>query len=83
MVSEDEIIDKLKEIRDPSVSTENLFELGLVRLINIENGRVSVLVRAINQHCPSGFKIIEMVREKLLQMDGVDEVDVKLTFESI
>ncbi|MEO0224168.1 MAG: iron-sulfur cluster assembly protein [candidate division WOR-3 bacterium] len=80
-VSRDEIIEVLKTVYDPEIPV-NIVDLGLVYGIEIdENGKVYILMTLTAPGCPIGDTIAFEIKDKLLQIEGVSDVEVEITFD--
>lgn len=80
VVSEDVIIEALKEVYDPEIHY-NIYDLGLVYDVSVEDGKVHILMTLTTPACPIGPMIIEQIRENLMLIPGVNDVDIEFTFE--
>lgn len=80
MVSEDEIREALKDVIDPELNV-NIVDLGLVYEIEPSGDQVYILMTLTTPGCPLHGVFDEMVRQEVAKVDGVNEVDVELTFE--
>ncbi len=78
MVNRDQIIEVLKTVEDPDLLLDIWF-MGLVYKIEIEETRVLIEMTLTSPMCPAGPMLIEQVREKVRAL-GVQEVAVKLVF---
>lgn len=75
------IIEKLKEVYDPEIPV-NVYEIGLIYEINItDEGKAGILMTLTSPNCPVAESLPLEVKHKALEVDGIDEVDVELTFE--
>jgi FeS assembly SUF system protein len=72
--------DKLRECYDPEIPI-NIVDLGLVYGIDIDNGAVKVRMTLTAPGCPLADSIVEEVRQKLLELDGVRSADVELVWD--
>ena len=76
-----EIISLLQEVYDPEIPI-NVYDLGLIYEINIkENGLVHILMSLTSPTCPTADYIKSMIEEATMQAQGVNEVEVELTFD--
>ncbi len=80
MVTEDVIMDALKEVYDPELHY-NIVDLGLVYDVEVKDGNVRVLVTLTTPACPIGPMIIEQIHENVSILPGVKDVDVEITFD--
>lgn len=78
---EEKIIAVLRNIFDPEIPV-NIYELGLIYEIKVEeNGYVTVLMTLTSPNCPVAEIMPAQVKEEIGQLDGVNEVNVEVTFE--
>lgn len=78
---EDEVIKVLKGIYDPEIPV-NIYDLGLIYEIDAdEENNVRIRMTLTAPNCPMADDIIREVREKVEAVEGVKEVDLKLTFD--
>jgi len=78
-VTEDQVKDALSTVTDPELGF-NIVDLGLVYNVQIEGSKVYVEMTLTSMACPAGPHMVEAAREAVLALDGVEEVDVSLTF---
>lgn len=79
-VTEAGIRSALLEVQDPEYPV-SLVDLGLVRGIEIEGSAVRVDVAFCSLGCPCIDLISDDIRERLLGLEGVDEVEVREVFD--
>jgi metal-sulfur cluster biosynthetic enzyme len=79
MLTKEMVIEKLKEVKDPELDVD-VYTLGLIYDISIENGEVVVLMTLTTPFCPYGNEIVEQVEEKIYELKPND-VNVEITFE--
>ncbi len=75
-----EVRDALREVLDPEYPI-SLVDLGLIRGIEVEGSRVHIKLTYTCMGCPAMDMIQEDVRERLLEMNGVDEVDIEVVWD--
>lgn len=80
MVSEDEVREALKQVIDPELDV-NIVDLGLIYEIEVEEDKISILMTLTTPGCPLSGVFDEMVRQEVGAIEGVNKVDVELTFE--
>ncbi len=76
----DEVVAALHTVHDPEIPV-NIYELGLVYEIRIEEGKVNVVMTLTAPACPAAGDIIFDVQSKLEAIEGVKDVHVQLTFD--
>jgi FeS assembly SUF system protein len=78
---ESKIIDTLKTIYDPEIPI-NIYEIGLIYEINIDDhNNVKLVMTLTTPNCPVAESLPAEVREKTASVEGVNEVDLELTFD--
>lgn len=81
MVSQDVIVEGLREIYDPELHY-NIWDLGLVYDVGIkDSGEVKLLITLTTPMCPIGPMLEEQIKENLGLIPGVKGVEVELTFD--
>jgi metal-sulfur cluster biosynthetic enzyme len=63
MVTEDVIVEALREVYDPELHY-NIYDLGLVYDVTIEDGKVGVLMTLTTPACPIGPMVTEQLRSR-------------------
>ncbi len=77
----EDIIEALKNVYDPEVPV-NIYELGLIYEINLDdNQNVKIVMTLTTPNCPVAESLPAEVREAAKAIEGVNEVEVELTFE--
>lgn len=82
MVNKEQVIEALKNVHDPEIQCD-IWGLGLVYGIEIEGNKVKVLMTLTTPSCPYGAALIDDVRRQVSSVEGVGEVEVKLTFDPV
>ena len=77
----DKVILEIKKIYDPEIPV-NIYELGLIYKIEIENvKKVNIEMTLTSPNCPVAESLPKMVKDNILKLDGVDDVDLKLVWD--
>ena len=77
----DKIIIEIKKIYDPEIPV-NIYELGLIYKIDIEDAKkVNVEMTLTSPNCPVAESLPKMVKDNILKLDGVNDVDLKLVWD--
>ena len=77
----DKIVLEIKKIYDPEIPV-NIFELGLIYKIEVKDQkRVNVEMTLTSPNCPVAESLPNMVKENILSLDGVEDVDLKLVWD--
>jgi FeS assembly SUF system protein len=77
----EKIIKEVKKIYDPEIPV-NIYELGLIYNIQVNDDRkVNVEMTLTSPNCPVAESLPNMVKENILKIDGVEDVDLKLVWD--
>ncbi len=75
------IVEQLKTIFDPEIPV-NIYELGLIYEVTVlEDNKAHILMTLTAPACPAAEIIPEEVKEKSLEVEGIEEAEVELTFD--
>ena len=78
---EERIVDILKTVYDPEIPV-NIYDLGLIYKIDVsDDGTVDIDMTFTAPTCPAADFILEDVRQKVDNLDGVKSATVNLVFE--
>ena len=76
----EKVIEQLKTVRDPEISLD-IIELGLIYDISFENTKCNILMTLTTAWCPVAQEMPIWVKEAAMKVEGVDECDVRVTFD--
>jgi len=75
------VISEIKKIYDPEIPV-NIYELGLIYKIDvIEEKKVNIDMTLTSPNCPVAESLPKMVKDNILKIDGVSDVDLKLVWD--
>lgn len=74
------IIAALKKVRDPEIPID-LYNLGLIYALDIEDGVVQVKMTLTTPNCPVAESMPGQVKRAVESLEGVTSVDVQLVWE--
>lgn len=77
-INESQVLDALRPIVDPDFK-QNIVELGFVKNIRIDGGKVAFDIELTTPACPIKAEFERAARENVTALDGVSEVDVTMT----
>ena len=77
--TEEEVRDALREVLDPEYPI-SLVDLGLIRGIEVDGSKAYIKLTYTCMGCPAMDMIQDDVRERLLEMDGIDEVEIEVVW---
>tara|TARA_B100001564_G_C20602441_1_gene653389 strand:+ start:665 stop:967 length:303 start_codon:yes stop_codon:yes gene_type:complete len=77
----DKIIEEIRKIYDPEIPV-NIYELGLVYKIEImETSKVYIEMTLTSPNCPVAESLPKMVKDNILKVAGVNDVDLKIVWD--
>src|SRR5262249_27862763 len=76
-LTREQVFEALKDVFDPEIPV-NIVDLGLVYDVKIIDDWVGVKMTLTTPGCGMSTQIANMVRERVLDVDGVKECDVRL-----
>lgn len=76
----DLIIENLKEVYDPEIPV-NIYDLGLVYSVDIEENEVKVLMTLTAPNCPAADMILADVEYMSKKVEGIESCKVEITFD--
>jgi metal-sulfur cluster biosynthetic enzyme len=79
-VSADDVRAALRDVDDPEYPI-SIVDMGLVRGVSVDGARAVVQLTYTSMGCPCQDLIKADVRERLLALDGIEEVAVEEVFE--
>ena len=76
----EKIITEIKKIYDPEIPV-NIYELGLIYKIDvIDNKEVNIEMTLTSPNCPVAESLPKMVKDNILKIEEVSNVDLKLVW---
>ena len=77
----EKIISEIKKIYDPAIPI-NIYELGLIYKIEIINtDKVLIEMTLTSPNCPVAESLPNSVKNNILKIDGIKDVDLKLVWD--
>ena len=76
----EKVIAEIKKIYDPEIPV-NIYELGLIYDVSIIQKDVKVKMTLTTPNCPVAESLPKEVKDSIMQIDGVDKVDLDLVWE--
>ncbi len=77
----EEVIKEIKKIYDPEIPV-NIYELGLIYKIEIiNNKKVNIDMTLTTPNCPVADSLPKMVKNNILTIDGVSDVNLNLVWD--
>ena len=78
--SQDAIVTALKTVYDPEIPVD-IYELGLIYSISVEEGDVRIEMTLTAPACPVAEEIPQWVKNAIQKVDGVKDVNVDMVFD--
>ena len=77
----EKVINEIKKVYDPEIPV-NIYELGLIYKIEIDkNNIVNVDMTLTSPNCPVAESLPKEVKDNIMKLDDVSEVDLKLVWD--
>ncbi len=77
----EKIISEIKKIYDPEIPV-NIYELGLIYDISIgEDQIIKIKMTLTSPNCPVAESLPKTVKDNILKLEGVKDVDLKLVWD--
>ena len=77
----EKVINEIKKIYDPEIPV-NIYELGLIYKIDVsEEKKVTIEMTLTSPNCPVAESLPNSVKDNILKIEGVKEVDLKLVWD--
>jgi FeS assembly SUF system protein len=77
----EKIILEIKKIYDPEIPV-NIYDLGLIYKVEVdEKNKVSVEMTLTSPNCPVAESLPNNVKENIMKIAGVTDVDLKLVWD--
>jgi FeS assembly SUF system protein len=77
----EKIITEIKKIYDPEIPV-NIYDLGLIYKIEIKNENKAVIEMTLTSpNCPVAESLPNSVKDNILKIEGVSDVDLKLVWD--
>ena len=77
----EKIVTEIKKIYDPEIPV-NIYELGLIYKIEIKEAKkVNIDMTLTSPNCPVAESLPRMVKDNILKLVGVDDVNLNLVWD--
>jgi metal-sulfur cluster biosynthetic enzyme len=76
-------LDALSEVYDPCCREKGIsvVDMGLVRDVSVRDGRARVELLLTTGWCPFASRVLDEVKDRVEEMDGVDRADVEVMWD--
>lgn len=79
-VTEKDVMSVLDRVMDPELN-HSVVKLGFIQDIDIAEDYVHLDIQLTTPHCPRADEIVANIREAVLALDGINEVEVERACE--
>ena len=80
MPTKEDVMNVLKGVNDPEIGID-IVTLELIYNVNVENDVANVKMTFTTPMCPYGPMLVEEIKTKVRELDGVKEVNVDVVFD--
>ena len=75
-----EIIEEIRKIYDPEIPV-NIYELGLIYDVKVKEDKAKIIMTLTSPNCPVAESLPQEVKDSVMQVEGIEKVDLDLVFE--
>lgn len=79
-INETAVLERLRQVIDPEIGC-NIVDLGLVYSVAMNGGAVKVAMTLTTRGCPMHDSLSQGVKNALLGLAGVDDVEVEVVWD--
>ena len=76
----EQIISEIRKIYDPEIPV-NIYELGLIYDVKVNVDKAKIIMTLTTPNCPVAESLPKEVKDSVMQVEGINEVDLDLVFE--
>ena len=80
MEVKEKVINEIKKIYDPELPV-NIYELGLIYDIQVIDKKAKIKMTLTTPNCPVAESLPKEVKEGVMQVEGVENVDLELVWD--
>ena len=80
MELKEKIIEEIKKIYDPEIPV-NIYELGLIYNVSVQDKNVSVKMTLTTPNCPVAESLPKEVKDSIMNVEGVEKVELDLVWD--
>ena len=80
LIKTDQIIECIKTVMDPEIPV-NLYDLGLIYSINVNDNNVIIEMTLTNPNCPVASELPANVGKSIEHLEGLKSIQVKLVWD--
>ena len=76
----EQVIAEIRKIYDPEIPV-NIYELGLIYDVKVKEAKAKIIMTLTTPNCPVAESLPKEVKDSVMQVEGIEEVDLDLVFE--
>ena len=76
----EQVIAEIRKIYDPEIPV-NIYELGLIYDVKVKEAKAKIIMTLTTPNCPVAESLPQEVKDSVMQVEGIEEVDLDLVFE--
>ena len=76
----EQVIAEIRKIYDPEIPV-NIYELGLIYDVKVKDDKAKIIMTLTTPNCPVAESLPKEVKDRAMQVEGIEEVDLDLVFE--
>jgi metal-sulfur cluster biosynthetic enzyme len=80
MASKNDVVEALRQVEDPELGMD-IVDLGLLYEVEVEGPKARITYSLTSMGCPAGPLIAQDIDRAALEVPGVEEVELDLTFD--
>ena len=80
MPTKEDVMKVLEGVKDPEIGID-IVTLELIYNVNVENDIANVKMTFTSPMCPYGPMLVEEIKTKVRELEGVKEVNVNVVFD--
>ena len=80
MPTSEEVYSELRQVFDPEIPV-NIVDLGLVYDVQVDGSACNIRMTLTSQMCPEARTIPEVVKRKVVDIDGIEGCDVEIVWD--
>jgi FeS assembly SUF system protein len=76
----EQAIAEIRKIYDPEIPV-NIYELGLIYDVKVKEAKAKIIMTLTSPNCPVAESLPQEVKDSVMQVEGIEEVDLDLVFD--
>ncbi len=80
MAEKEDVVEALKKVMDPELMID-VWTLELIYDLELHDDKVDILMTYTTPMCPYGPQLKRDIKDRLTDLEDIEEVDIEVTFE--